>query len=347
MKNRNKSKRWVNLLITAAFASILVLSTAISETENNKNIDNMKTLETTQKVTKEDISFNREGLKLAGHLFKPAHFDPLLQYPALIVQGSVSSVKEMMPDNYARLLAEEGFIVLNFDYASWGESEGLPRQNESVAGKLKDLQAAVTYLESLSYAGDIGMVGVCTSGGNAAYLAVADDRVKAIAAVVPWMYEPALAEPFWGKETLEANRQKAVNAQQHFSVTGANTTTQIFTNTPEVEGFNLTPGEYYFDEHRGGGIANWKNEVSWTSWIDWVEKFDPISQAPLIEVPTLVFSTDEALIPGQARKFYDLLQIEDKELVWSTGYHFNFYDIQPEMAKAIDAVVPFMHKHLN
>lgn len=67
--------------------------------------------------------------------------------------------------------------------------------------------------------------GVCTSGGNAAYLAVADDRVKAISAVVPWMYEPALAKPFWGKETLEVNHQKSLDAQAHFTATGENWTT--------------------------------------------------------------------------------------------------------------------------
>jgi dienelactone hydrolase len=44
------------------------------------------------------------------------------------------------------------------------------------------LQAAVTYLTSLPYVQAVGMVGVCTSAGNAAYLA-ADERVKAIATV--------------------------------------------------------------------------------------------------------------------------------------------------------------------
>lgn len=70
-----------------------------------------------------------------------------------------------------------------------------------------------------------------------------------------------------------------------------------------------------------------------------------ISQAAKIQIPVLVFSTDDALIPDQARKFYDLVQSE-KELVWSEGYHFNFYDVAPELYKAIDAVVPFMQKHL-
>ncbi|WP_299532528.1 alpha/beta hydrolase [Ulvibacterium sp.] len=306
----------------------------------------MKTAKTTEIISREEISFQRDGLTLVGHLFKPEGFDEKLQYPALIVQGSVSSVKEMMPDNYAQLLVKEGFVVLNFDYVSWGESDGLPRQNESVDGKLKDLIAAVTYLENLSFVDKIGMVGVCTSGGNAAYLAASDNRVDAIAAVVPWMYEPALAEPFWGKETLEKNHQRALDNQKLFEATGENQKTQIFTNTPEVEGFNLTPGEYYFDKNRGGAIENWKNEVSWIAWIDWVEKFDPIGQAENINIPTLVFSTDDALIPDQAKKFYSLLRSE-KELVWGTGYHFNYYDVYPEMRQAVDAVVPFMEKHLK
>ncbi|MBD2100984.1 alpha/beta hydrolase [Leptolyngbya sp. FACHB-261] len=299
-----------------------------------------------QITSKQKVSFQRDNLKLVGHLFTPTDFDNTLKYPALICQGSVSSVKEMMPDNYARLLAREGFVVLSFDYASYGESEGVPRKNENVASKLKDLQSAVSYLQTLPFVGRIGMVGICTSGGNAAYLAASDDRLSALATVVPWMYEPALAEPFWGKETLETNRNRAEGARQRFEQTGEFLTTQIFTNTPDVEGFNLTPGEYYFDLHRGGAIANWKNEIFWGAWDEWVEVFDPISQAPKIKIPVLVFSTDDALIPAQARKFYDLVQSE-KELVWSEGYHFNFYDVAPEMYKAVDAVVPFMQKHLT
>ncbi len=294
---------------------------------------------------KEKVSFYRDGLKLVGHLFVPPNFDPQSQYPTLICQGSVSSVKEMMPDNYARLLAREGFVVLTFDYASYGESEGLPRQNEQVEGKLKDLQAAISYLQTLPFVSKIGMLGICTSGGNAAYLAANDDRLSAMAAIVPWMYEPALAEPFWGKEVLEQNRQRAESARQRYENEGESLTTQIFTNSPDIEGFNLTPGEYYFDPHRGGAIANWKNEIFWGAWDQWVEKFDPIGQAAKIAIPTLVFSTDDALIPAQARKFYNLVPSE-KELVWSEGYHFNFYDVAPEIYKAIDAVVPFMQRHL-
>ncbi|MFD2571941.1 alpha/beta hydrolase [Spirosoma soli] len=300
---------------------------------------------TAGRVERQNVTFQRDELTIAGHLFTPPGFDEELQYPALIVQGAVTMVKENAPDNYAPLLAREGFVVLDFDYVSYGESEGQPRKNENVEGKLKDLQAALTYLQTLSYVGKIGMVGICTSGGNAAYLAATDDRLTALAAVVPWMYEPALEEPFWGSETIEKNNQKAQDARQRFAQNGEWLTTQIFTNDPMVEGFNLTPGEYYFDKHRGGSVNQWRNQIFWGAWEEWAQVFDPISQAPKIRIPTLVFSTDDALIPDQAKKFYNLLNTE-KELVWSEGYHFNFYDVAPEIYKAIDAVVPFMQKHL-
>ena len=43
--------------------------------------------------------------------------------------------------------------------------------------------------------------------------------------------------------------------------------------------------------------------------------YDPICQAPKIRIRVLVFSTDGALIPEQAKKFYDRVNSE-KQLVW-------------------------------
>src|ERR1700722_4620566 len=86
-------------------------------------------------------------------------------------------------------------------------------------------------------------------------------------------------------------------------------------------------------------------EPFWGGWDEWAHVYDPISQAPKIRIPVLVFSTDGALIPEQAKKFYDRVKSE-KQLVWGTGYHFNFYDVFPDMIQAVDAVVRFMRKHL-
>ncbi|MFJ8053635.1 alpha/beta hydrolase [Streptomyces luteogriseus] len=116
------------------------------------------------------INFDRDGVTLVGNLFTPDDLDENGRHPAVIVQGSFTSVKEQMAGTYAERFAGQGFVALSFDYAHYGESEGQPRQYESPAEKLFDLQAAVTYLTGLPYVQAVGMVGVCTSAGARTFL---------------------------------------------------------------------------------------------------------------------------------------------------------------------------------
>ena len=125
---------------------------------------------------KRKINFDRDGLTLVGDLFTREIFDENGHYKAVIVEGSFTSVKEQMPGTYAQKFADQGFVALAFDYAHYGESAGEPRQLESPAEKLADLRAAVSYLSGLPHVQAVGMVGVCTSGGNAAYLGAAAPR---------------------------------------------------------------------------------------------------------------------------------------------------------------------------
>jgi fermentation-respiration switch protein FrsA (DUF1100 family) len=128
---------------------------------------------------KRKITFDRDGLILVGNLFTPDNFREKGRYGAVIVEGSLTSVKEQMPGTYAQKLADQGFVALAFDYSHYGESAGEPRQLESPAEKLRDLQAAVSYLRGLPYVQAVGTVGICTSAGNAACLGAADPRVRA------------------------------------------------------------------------------------------------------------------------------------------------------------------------
>ena len=64
---------------------------------------------------KRKISFERDGLTLVGNLFTPENFNENGQYNAIIVEGSLTSVKEQMPELYAQRFASEGFVVLAFD----------------------------------------------------------------------------------------------------------------------------------------------------------------------------------------------------------------------------------------
>lgn len=115
---------------------------------------------------KRKINFERDGLTLVGNLFTPEGFEEDGRYQAVIVQGSFSSVKEQMPGTYAEKFADQGFVALAFDYAHYGESAGEPRQLESPAEKLSDLQAAVTYLSGLPYVQGVAWSGCAPRPGT-------------------------------------------------------------------------------------------------------------------------------------------------------------------------------------
>ena len=49
-----------------------------------------------------------------GDPFTPDGFEENDSYPAVIVQGSFTSVKEQMPGTYAQKFADQGFVALAF-----------------------------------------------------------------------------------------------------------------------------------------------------------------------------------------------------------------------------------------
>ena len=55
------------------------------------------------------------------------NYQPNKKYPAVVVSGSWTTVKEQMVGLYAERLAGEDFITLAFDFRNFGESEGTPR----------------------------------------------------------------------------------------------------------------------------------------------------------------------------------------------------------------------------
>src|SRR5215831_17028653 len=110
------------------------------------------------------VTFESESVELVGMLFVP---DGQGSHPALVLDGPLTSVKEQAQGNYARALAERGFVTLAFDHRFFGESGGEPRQYESPPKKIEDLRNAVTFLAARPEidARRIGAVGVCAGGG--------------------------------------------------------------------------------------------------------------------------------------------------------------------------------------
>ncbi|SDH47543.1 hypothetical protein SAMN05192573_11011 [Mucilaginibacter gossypii] len=316
---------------------VLLYYAAVNTFANERSIDPKNVRE---------VNFKRDGLKLVGNLYTPANFNEKAMYKAVIVEGSFTSVKEQMPAFYAQRLADNGFVVLAFDYSHYGESEGNPRQLESPEEKLKDLKAAVTYLTGLPYIKGVGMVGVCTSAGNAVDLAANDTRIKAIATVAGFLPDPALGITMFGEKEVARRKALAEAAREDFAKTGKAQTIPAYSEVDQ-SAVNFAPKgifDYYFNKARGG-VPQYKNAAAVMS-LDALLKFDPISEAHLIKVPTMVIHSDGSAFPQQAKKLYAKLEGE-KELVWGDGIHFDYYDGPKQVDFAVKNITRYFNQYLN
>ncbi|WP_281757697.1 alpha/beta hydrolase [Helicobacter suis] len=97
----------------------------------------------------------------------------------------MGAVKEQSASLYATKMAEKGFVALAFDLSFWGESAGVPRNGVLPDMFVEDFSAAVDYLQTRSFVNpeEIGVLGICASGGFALAAAKIDLYIKAVATI--------------------------------------------------------------------------------------------------------------------------------------------------------------------
>ena len=166
-----------------------------------QTLHNLSELEKmTSEARKKSVQFYSDEWLLKGNLFLPPGFDSTKNYPAIIVSGSWTTVKEQMAGLYAELLANEGFIALAFDFRNFGESEGEPRCYESPQLKKRDIINAVSFLSSVPGVDKekIGVLGICAGAMYSLLSAAEDPRIKAIVTVASWLHDAVAVNMIYG-----------------------------------------------------------------------------------------------------------------------------------------------------
>jgi fermentation-respiration switch protein FrsA (DUF1100 family) len=297
--------------------------------EGNKHIPALAA-----RIPKEEkVSFVSEGDKLVGILYTPADYNEGEKIPAIIVTGSWITVKEQMASTYAKKLAAEGFSTLVFDFRGFGESGGEPRQYESPHRKIQDIKNAVTFLQTLPMIDPnrIGGLGVCASSGYMAWAAAEDKRVKAFAAIAPWLHDADIVRLIYGgAKGVDEKIAAGKTAKEKYEQTKVNDLVPACSATDKNAAM-FGPFEYYLSPSRGA-IPEWKNQFAVMSWPEWLQ-FYPINEADKISVPTLFIHSESAAIPNGAKRFYDKL-VSQKEFYWMNGTQFDFYDNPPTVNEA-------------
>ncbi len=271
------------------------------------------------------VSFKSRGKNLFGHLHLPPDFSEKQKYAGVIVTGSWTTVKEQMPDLYARKLSRNGYAVLTFDFRNYGESEGKPRDFEEPHRKAEDIQSAVSYLKSLPFIGpDIGGLAVCASAGYMAEALAQGVTLQRVVFVAPWLHNQQLAAQVYGGEKGILDRlKKGDEAKKEFLKSGK-TEYVVAASDTDSSAAMFGPFDYYLNPKRGK-IPEWGNRFALMAWREWLT-YNPIAYAERITTPILIIHSKEAAIPEGAVLFYNSLRGK-KEFHWlSKANQFDFYD---------------------
>jgi uncharacterized protein len=134
---------------------------------------------------REDVEFEAEGgVKLGGWLLSPAGSGP---HPAITMAHGYAGVKEHGLERFARVFADDGFVVLVHDHRGFGASGGEPRQDVDPWRQIADWRRAISFLESRDEVDSrrIGLWGTSYAGGHAIVLGATDRRLRCVVAQVP------------------------------------------------------------------------------------------------------------------------------------------------------------------
>lgn len=328
------------ITITIIIALIVFSCGQKPKNTENKNGSEISTSKKQKKMKK--IEFKSDGLKLVGNLYYPKNYESGKQYPAIVVSGSWTTVKEQMAGLYAQKLANEGFITLAFDFRNFGESEGEPRFFESPQLKKEDVKNAVSYLTSLNEVNSakIGVFGVCAGAMYTLMASAEDDRIKSVSTVASWLHDSEAVKLFYGgEEGVQAKIKAGQEAKKKYAETGEVKYVPSISETDETAAM-YGPYDYYLNPERGA-VKEWSNDkFAVASWEDWLTA-NPMPYAKQLNKPVLMVHSDGAVLPNYTKKFFNDIATTDKKLHWmetelESPYHqFNYYDQDVEVNEAV------------
>jgi uncharacterized protein len=297
-------------------------------------------------VAIEPVSFQAGQARLRGNLFRPDGPDRAEPLPAAVVTGTWTSVKEQMADRYAAKLAGQGLAALSFDFTGFGMSGGEPREVESAALKARDIRHAAEFLAAhpLVDGKRIGAVAICASAMYAARAAIDDSRLRALALIAPWLHDAALVREVYGGEQGVQERMRAGElAAGRYQQTGVVEYVPV-TDATDPRAAMPMAIDFYTNPARGK-IAGWPNRFAVMAWREWLS-FDVIALAPQVRAPVLIVHSQDAAIPDGARRFCHGLRCP-KQIVWTAGTQFDFYDQQPTVDDAVEHAAAHLSRHLG
>ena len=298
----------------------------------------------------EKVSFQSEGVKVVGNLFRPQNDKEETSYPAVLVAGAMTGVKEQVAGRYAERIAEAGFVTLALDHRHFGESEGEPRQHEDPAKKMEDFKNAVSFMSTMKDVDRerLGACGISMGGGYMLQLAAFDRRVKAVSIVASGLNLGDTLSEMLGKEGF-VNFLKEFNIarQKHYETGEVQYIPAVATDNKPAAMTGDEPFEYYGTSRAWS--SGWVNRYT-TESIENLMSYNAVPYAHHVSpTPLLVVhgKNDKYCFPKFAQQVYDEAG-EPKEIQWlDTTNHIDLYDNEKYVGPAINKIVEWFNTYLS
>lgn len=293
-------------------------------------------------VQTRQVTFENEGVTLAGTLYLPADYQPGEKRPAVLVTGAWTSIKEQMSGLYAREMAERGYAALAFDFRGWGESGGPVRFKEDPAAKTSDIVAAGRFMASLPEVDQakIAGLGICASAGYMAQAASGNASFASVALVAPWLHDARIVEQVYGGPegvaALVATSQEAEAAERDGRP-------QVIVAASRTDQTSLMYQIPYYTESNRGLIPAYDNKFNLASWEPWLT-YDSVAIGAQLDKPALIVHSEAAAVPQGAHAFFALLKGQKSELWLEDVAQFDFYDKSEDVKRAADAAAAHFNR---
>jgi fermentation-respiration switch protein FrsA (DUF1100 family) len=286
-------------------------------------------------IEQRHVTFQSNGVTLAGTLYLPEERDPAARLPGVLVTGAWTSIKEQMSGLYAREMAERGFVALAFDFRGWGQSGGDVRFKEDPAAKTADIVAAAAFMTTVPEVDPtkIAGLGICASAGYMAEAASGNAAFRSVSLVAPWLHNGEIVEQVYGGAEGVA---KLVATSKEAEASEKAGKPQVIVAASTTDQSSLMYQIPYYTEAGRGLVPEYDNKFNLASWEPWLT-YDSVAVASRLAKPVLIVHSEAAAVPEGAHAFFSLLEGDASELWLENVSQFDFYDRPDAVTRAADA----------
>lgn len=283
------------------------------------------------------------GSTCTGYLFRPARAGG--QVPCVVLAQGFSGTQDRLFD-VAERFAGAGIATLTFDYRSFGESAGEPRQVVDLARQREDIRAAVAFARRMDdiAASRIALWGNSLGGAHVVVVAATDPRIAAVVSQMPFNGFPSKVEGRSARQTLrllaamlrDAWRGRRGKSPFYIPMIGG---------ADELAVTSTHDAQRYLEVLKGASTT-WKNQVAPRGLLQMM-RYRPEAAARQLSAPLLVCAAeqDDATPLDHVRRLASAAP-HSALRTYPVG-HFEFYRDPATRQRVLDDQVAFLREHLQ